>query len=433
MTQNGDREWVSLIACASADGGKLPLWVIFKGVKMKLDWLKYLAPGSGIAMSPNGWTDNEIGLEWFVRLFEPESRKRLKGKYRLLILDGHASHISTKVIQFCVTHLIILLCLPPHSTHLLQPADIGLFGPLSTFYKNLIRELCEFQYTEFAIDKIEFLQVIAKAFELAFSFDNVTHSFDKAGITNLERREEILVKLRAEDAARVSRAEKAVDRLQTPPDASGAILPTKTPKNVTELEKIQDDLDTVFNRLNLEDHPELFDHRKKLEKLTKAAKSSFAKIATLQRDFDVVHQAQAAKANQKNHKKGGWDSGEGRVLDEKTLEVRAAWGRVKALQDEVTVMMNFPIFIGTEKQREKAKGVALKARKRPLTEWQIAQNTREKEQALLIIQELPLLDSPGLKSPTKSPAKSLAKSQVGPPVLKSSRGRILRQVAKLRE
>ena len=34
--------------------------------------------------------------------------------------------------------------------------------------------------------------------------------------------------------------------------------------------------------------------------------------------------------------------------------------------------MNFPIFIGTKKQREKAKGVALKARKRPLTEWQIA-------------------------------------------------------------
>ena len=102
----------------------------------------------------------------------------------------------------------------------------------------MVQELCEFQYTEFAINKIEFLQAISKAFKLAFSFENVTSSFEKAGITNLQRREEILVKLWAEDAARVLRAEKATDRLKTPPDTSGADLPTKTPKNVTKLEKI---------------------------------------------------------------------------------------------------------------------------------------------------------------------------------------------------
>ena len=58
---------------------------------------------------------------------------------------------------------------------------------------------------------------------------------------------------------------------------------------MTKLEKIQDDLDLVFTSLSLEDCPELFDYRKKLEKLTKAAKSSFAKVITLQRDFNVVY------------------------------------------------------------------------------------------------------------------------------------------------
>src|SRR5438105_381646 len=81
VTQNGDHKWASLIACCLGDREKLPLWVIFKGVRMKLEWLKYLAPGSRIAMSLNSWTNNEISLEWFVRLFKPKLRKRLKGKY----------------------------------------------------------------------------------------------------------------------------------------------------------------------------------------------------------------------------------------------------------------------------------------------------------------------------------------------------------------
>jgi len=137
--------------------------------------------------------------------------------------------------------------------------------------------------------------------------------------------------------------------------------------------------------------------------------------------------------------------------------VRAAWASVKALQEETKVLMNFPIFIGTKKQREKAKGVALRARKRPLTKWQIAQITREKEQRFLIVQELLFQESLTSQSPTKSPLKSpskvkdsspykapleplkeLLKSSYLPPqpqlpVLKSSRGRTLKPVAKLRQ
>ena len=86
-------------------------------------------------MSANGWTDNEIGLEWIKQCFEPETQCDDDSEYRLLILDGHASHVTTKVIRFCVDHKIILLCLPPHTTHLLQPLDVGIFAALATAYK----------------------------------------------------------------------------------------------------------------------------------------------------------------------------------------------------------------------------------------------------------------------------------------------------------
>ena len=46
------------------------------------------------------------------------------------ILDGHASHFSWEFLSFCLEHNMLVLCLPPHSTHILQPLDVGLFSPL---------------------------------------------------------------------------------------------------------------------------------------------------------------------------------------------------------------------------------------------------------------------------------------------------------------
>ena len=89
-------------------------------------------------MSDNGWTDNEIGLEWIKQCFEPETQ--CGNEYRLLILDGYNSHITTKAIKFYIASKIILLCLPPHTTHLLQPLDVGIFAALATAYKAGVRE-----------------------------------------------------------------------------------------------------------------------------------------------------------------------------------------------------------------------------------------------------------------------------------------------------
>jgi hypothetical protein len=49
-----------------------------------------------------------------------------------LILDGHSSHITLDFLIHCREHKIMLLCLIPHTSHLCQPLDVGLFGPLKT-------------------------------------------------------------------------------------------------------------------------------------------------------------------------------------------------------------------------------------------------------------------------------------------------------------
>ena len=83
-----------------------------------------------IAKSDNGWTTDEIGLHWLKEVFEPYSKHHSTGAKRLLILDGHSSHLSAEFDTFCKKNAIICLCMPPHTSHLLQPLDVGVFGPL---------------------------------------------------------------------------------------------------------------------------------------------------------------------------------------------------------------------------------------------------------------------------------------------------------------
>ena len=90
--------------------------------------------------------------------FEPSKKSNLIGQYCLLIIDGHAFHISTEFIRIIRANKTICLCLPPHSTHLLQPLDDGVFDPLKQKYKKLLSKKTNF--TIYNIDKADFILLI---------------------------------------------------------------------------------------------------------------------------------------------------------------------------------------------------------------------------------------------------------------------------------
>ena len=52
----------------------------------------------------------------------------------LLFTDGYKSHISLDVIDLCRKNETILFCLPPHTTHVLQPLDVAVFKSLKDNY-----------------------------------------------------------------------------------------------------------------------------------------------------------------------------------------------------------------------------------------------------------------------------------------------------------
>ncbi|GKU14024.1 unnamed protein product, partial [Fusarium langsethiae] len=133
--QPGNREWITVIQAINAEGQSIAPFIIGAGQYHLANWYRECdLPGDWvIATSKNGWTDNELGLEW-LKHFDQSTSNRSVGAYRLLILDGHESHHSVDFERYCKEHKIITLCMPAHASHLLQPLDVGCFGPLKKAY-----------------------------------------------------------------------------------------------------------------------------------------------------------------------------------------------------------------------------------------------------------------------------------------------------------
>ena len=103
--------------------------VSFKGETLSTAWV----PANVAEDWRFSWTSNLHGVEWLRRIFEPSTRTKADGKPRVLISDGHDSHVTGDFIQHCMENNIKLLILPPHSSHFTQPLDIGIFSPLKEY------------------------------------------------------------------------------------------------------------------------------------------------------------------------------------------------------------------------------------------------------------------------------------------------------------
>ena len=67
--QDGNREWITLLACVCADGSALPPGLIYQaaGTAVQSSWVESMDPRKHLVhftTSPSGWTNDDVGLAW---------------------------------------------------------------------------------------------------------------------------------------------------------------------------------------------------------------------------------------------------------------------------------------------------------------------------------------------------------------------------------
>ena len=102
-SQDGNREWITILGTICADGTWCPPAVIFAGRTDYLQdtWVDDVELGryqASFATSPNGWTNDKLGVAWLEDVFDKATKAKARNgrDWRLLFVDGYSSHITTK-------------------------------------------------------------------------------------------------------------------------------------------------------------------------------------------------------------------------------------------------------------------------------------------------------------------------------------------------
>lgn len=185
--QDGNREWVTILAAICADGTALSPSLIYKATSGNLqdDWLQDFDPDEHscyFTSTPNGWTSDEHGLAWLEQVFDKEAKDKARRSWRLLFIDGHGSHLNMKFIERCEKLRILLAIYPPHSTHRLQPLDVSCFNPLANYYSQGLNELIMNTAGHTSIKKRDFFSIFWRAYEKTFNERVIGSAWKKTGI-----------------------------------------------------------------------------------------------------------------------------------------------------------------------------------------------------------------------------------------------------------
>lgn len=116
-----EKESITVLTTFSADGRWQKPMIVYPYKRMPLHISLNIPKEFALGRSDSGWMVSATFFEYMANVFHPwliENKVKLPV---IFFMDGHKSHLSLEVSEFCATNSILLYCFPPNATHILQP------------------------------------------------------------------------------------------------------------------------------------------------------------------------------------------------------------------------------------------------------------------------------------------------------------------------
>ena len=115
-------------------------------------------------------------------MFDPQIKGLASPRPRVLICDGFGTHETLEILEICFENDILPCRLSSHTSHKLQPCDVGVFTPLKTAYRDEVERL----YREGldTVGKEHFTSLYKPARERASSRRNIMAGWAVTGLFN---------------------------------------------------------------------------------------------------------------------------------------------------------------------------------------------------------------------------------------------------------
>lgn len=177
-------ELVTFCGIVSAIGNTVPPIFIFPRVHYKPHFINGAPEGSLGLATKTGWMNCELYVEALQHIQKHTCCSRENPI--LLLCDNHESHISIEAVDYCRANGIVYLSFPPHTSHKLQPLDVGVFGPFKSKLKVAFNDW-HTGHPGKALTIYEIPSLAKLAYFEAFTGKNITSGFMKPGIHPLNK------------------------------------------------------------------------------------------------------------------------------------------------------------------------------------------------------------------------------------------------------
>lgn len=172
-------ELVTVVCAVNAAGNAIPPMFIFPRVRFKDIFMIGAPPGAKGASTRTGWMNEDTWPEFLDHLIQ--HTKCTPDNPMLLILDNLKAHISFKAVEKARSNGIVLLTLPPHTSHRMQPLDMTVYGPFKTLYSRALDGWMRSNPGK-TVSIYQIAGLVNEAFLSAVTPRNITSGFKFTGI-----------------------------------------------------------------------------------------------------------------------------------------------------------------------------------------------------------------------------------------------------------
>ena len=149
-TQSQEKCRISVILCITADGEKLPPFLIFKAkeegyIEKNLSELNLVKNKKCyIACNLNAWSTEKIILRWYKNIWRKylESSESLCEGFGYLIMDKAPSHITEESLAIMKNDKNLISFIPAGLTRFIQPLDVSINKPFKDALKKEYINYC---------------------------------------------------------------------------------------------------------------------------------------------------------------------------------------------------------------------------------------------------------------------------------------------------
>nr|CAI5826180.1 unnamed protein product [Callosobruchus analis] len=180
-----EKEAITVLAVITAAGNILSPCVVFPYVRPPKDVFKSLPDGWLLGKSEAGWMKADIFFDYIVKGLSKWVDDQNIQKPVLVFVDGHKSHLTMRLSEYCDQHGIILYALPSNATHMIQPADVlvSVFRPLKAEWKNTVHEWAmQPENPKTVLTESTFCPLLKKVLEKENLPFTITNGFHKCGL-----------------------------------------------------------------------------------------------------------------------------------------------------------------------------------------------------------------------------------------------------------